>query len=441
MPRAKKKAVAKVEKQAVAQLVGSGRKQAHQSNSMPATTKARQGAKGGGMARAMGEVAGEMEKNAAAYTASLYDPWRGPARVPDILSYPTAVTATTYTVGASVDPAAYVSSQFYFSPTLVNAGTAANAKGWNRRNAAVGTPTVYGSWGQNLDPNTGTVPALFYRTTSFGVRVRNIGAFLNRGGTIRMGRCVTIGQLSATVGDTSRDPRTFAYSLTDKNLEGLKIVWLPYDYESTLEFIIPLDPTEKGGVFFEVTPGGAEVVTLEFEVWHNYEYVPTVGFSSVVEASTCVGSESSFATVATAVERAAGYVGGALSPEMGARITDLAAQYIGGKMYTWFGGGKGGGPMSVSVPNGYFERASVAYQTAIRIARRKGLSAEEIEGLVGPHSPIVTTLSSSSGDPGATVVDQDEPGSPAPSAGWASLASGGRPAGAQAPRAARSSRG
>lgn len=281
------------------------------------------GGGGGGRRAAVPPPAVQMQKNADLYVAQLLSPFthRG-HRVPDLLSYPTAVTmfreiiqivtAVDQTVQATIMPYPLNSSDNY-------------AFYGNRAGAS-----TFGVWarGQSDNHQTFTDSIEYFRTAAFGGRLVSTATVQTRGGSIMCGRYSNRGALPTTTTALARDPQFTLVAATGPGNDCMQ-TWRPSTYEAGLEFQPPvLDntiPPEPVLVWeFAPTPGGEQTYILEV-FWH-IEFIPKAAQKPLLLTASAPGSASDVAASYMRAEAGAGDVDQQSDPSWSHRLAAAASR-------------------------------------------------------------------------------------------------------------------
>lgn len=257
-------------------------------------------------ARRMAPMAGEYQiaekdlmGDAAAYLACLYNPeGEKPARVPDLLSYPTAVCVSVNTFNfTSVANGSYYDLDALFNPS-VNGNKVYQTTAYA---AGVGTATVnyedalYNAAVLNWDR---------YRTVAMSVEIIPTSAVTTINGLcqaalIADGPALVGASLAATL---SGVPDRCEWQLFATSSDSrLRLVWHPATYATGLDMLpvgglLGVNPA----IYFSLR--GSAVQTVTFKVTTVYEFVPLYTAQALFDTKACVGDMSKVAIVESMIE-------------------------------------------------------------------------------------------------------------------------------------------
>jgi hypothetical protein len=255
-----------------------------------------------------GEVAmaeKDMAGDAAAYLACLYDPaGEKPARVPDLLSYPTAVCVSVNTYNLT----AIANGLFYdidaiFEPTIFTNANVVN-KVLQTTTFAAGLGTAATGTPDALNPAAAANWDRF-RTVAMSVEIIPTSAMLNIAGLCQAalladGPGLVGTSLAAALAGV---PDRCEWPLASLNADDkVRLVWHPATYATSLD-MLPVGGALNVNPAIYFSLRAAAVQTVTFKVTTVYEFIPLYTSQALFETKSVVGDMSKVAVVESIIEQ------------------------------------------------------------------------------------------------------------------------------------------
>ncbi len=248
------------------------------------------------------------------YLKALYNPFdEPPARLPDLLSFPTSVSRSTceFDVTTVANPltGGYSTQVFVYpqfpgiAPTGTSAITGYRALAVNAYNAS-GIPS--GAFGVTDDiggpAGSLTTSSQRVRTTALGVRITPTTNLMNLGGQISVQHVPVLYSpinppTAVTNATLVNAPESEQFDPSDLLNNAVHFTWRPSSYSGSLEFLDTTSSPNGNGSCLVITIDGASAGSYHFEVVAHCEFQPKPSFAGLFVVGRSPGSVADVARI------------------------------------------------------------------------------------------------------------------------------------------------